>query len=80
MFSFGDVNCCLAHDNHRTRRERCPQRSDREAAQFCTAESQKNAENSPIEVEFSDGTLRTAFPTGTNINNNLHSLKNGSHV
>jgi hypothetical protein len=23
----------------------------------------KNAENSPIEVEFSDGTLRTAFPT-----------------
>jgi len=24
----------------------------------------KNAENSPIEVEFSDGTLRTAFPTG----------------
>ncbi len=24
----------------------------------------KNAENLPIEVKFSDGTLRTAFPTG----------------
>ena len=26
---FGKENCCLAHDNHRTRRERCPQRSVR---------------------------------------------------
>jgi hypothetical protein len=31
----------------------------------------KNAENLPIEVKFSDGTLGTAFPTGANINNNL---------
>ena len=60
-------NCCFAA----LCRERCPQRSDREAAQFCTAASQKDAENSPIEVEFSDGTLRTAFPTGANIHTNL---------
>jgi hypothetical protein len=31
----------------------------------------KNAENLPIKVKFSDGTLGTAFPTDANINNNL---------
>ena len=37
-------------------RDRCPQRSVRKAAKSI-------AENLPIEVKFSDGTLRTAFPT-----------------
>ena len=66
----GGVNNCLRHDNRCTRRERCPQRSEREA-QHNLHRNMKNVENLPIEVKFSDGTLGTAFPTDANINNNL---------
>ena len=43
------------------RRERCPQRSEREA-QYLLHRSMKYAENLPIEVKFSEGTPGTAFP------------------